>query len=319
MLLKFCLVLSLFGTGLSRKNTPDFIDSIRQELKAGRNLRSGAIGDDLICESHHVTTLDNVKLQMFRLAHEKNTNHQKTPKIYKRPERFPGSMTDLEKERFSGEEKDTTFSEDSHKPTRPVVFMQHGLGSSSDIFVLTQTESLAYILFKKGYDVWLGNFRGNQYSVNSTGIEIGQTVVLERNDFWDHSFYEMALYDLPAQINYVLDLTENEKVHYVGHSMGTLTMFLTLDHYSADIDQRNQTKIDPRVKYPDAEDNYFDMTNKIFDFHALGPVFTLASSNNPIFDFSRNRAGYFIVRNFVFRHLQRVRTTKFDHFSGFAS
>ena len=45
---------------------------------------------------------------------------------------------------------------------RPVVFLQHGLMASSADWVLSGPgHALAYQLWEAGYDVWLGNFRGN--------------------------------------------------------------------------------------------------------------------------------------------------------------
>lgn len=39
--------------------------------------------------------------------------------------------------------------------------------------------------------------------------------------FLDSSFDEMARYDLPASINFILNKTGQEQVYYVGHSQGT--------------------------------------------------------------------------------------------------
>ncbi|PSN34670.1 Lipase 3 [Blattella germanica] len=104
-------------------------------------------------------------------------------------------------------------------PNKPVAFLQHGLFcSSTDWIVLGPERSLGYLLADAGYDVWLGNARGNTYSKNHTTLSVSDY------KFWDFSWHQMGIYDLPAAFDYVLELTGQEKLSYAGHSMGT-TMF----------------------------------------------------------------------------------------------
>lgn len=111
------------------------------------------------------------------------------------------------------------------------VFLQHGLLSSSADWLLSGPEKgLAFILADAGYDVFLGNARGNTYSRKHISMKNYEAA------FWDFSWDEMAKYDLPAEIDYVYelrameqDLNETERdMLYVGHSMGTTMMFALL-------------------------------------------------------------------------------------------
>ncbi|KAE8703918.1 Myzus persicae-induced lipase 1 [Hibiscus syriacus] len=100
--------------------------------------------------------------------------------------------------------------------TRPPVLLQHGLLMDAITWLLLPPEqSLALVLSDNGYDVWLANSRGTKYSKGHTS--------LSPNDpgYWDWSWDELVAYDLPATIQYVYDQT-GQKLHYVGHSQGTL-------------------------------------------------------------------------------------------------
>ena len=44
-------------------------------------------------------------------------------------------------------------------------------------------------------------------------------------EYWDFSWAEMGRYDLPTMIGFVKKTTQTYKVAYIGHSMGTTTMF----------------------------------------------------------------------------------------------
>jgi len=102
----------------------------------------------------------------------------------------------------------------------PVVFMQHGLMDSSSTWVVPGPDhgGVGFRMAEQGYDVWMGNFRGNHYSRDHETLDPNTD-----HNYWMFSWDEMAKYDLPSMLNYVMENTQQEKIYYIGHSMGTTT------------------------------------------------------------------------------------------------
>ncbi|KAG2220893.1 hypothetical protein INT45_013022 [Circinella minor] len=119
---------------------------------------------------------------------------------------------------------DQQFPPVHHFQTKPVVLLYHGFLMSSEIWVCNVDEyrNLPLLLAEKGYDVWLGNARGNKYSQNH----------LWRNpryhEFWGFSLNEYAIYDLPDVVDYILDHTGVRNLTYIGFSQGTAQAFASL-------------------------------------------------------------------------------------------
>ncbi|XP_069686779.1 lipase 3-like [Periplaneta americana] len=98
---------------------------------------------------------------------------------------------------------------------KPAVFLQHGVLASSLDWVLTGPhKALGYKLSDAGYDVWMGNLRGTIYSARHNYFNVSHP------EFWNYSWHEIGMYDLPAMIDYVLQVTGHPNLHFVGHSMG---------------------------------------------------------------------------------------------------
>jgi pimeloyl-ACP methyl ester carboxylesterase len=101
-------------------------------------------------------------------------------------------------------------------------FARLGLTKPSDrLHAPHLSDALAFELANQGYDVWMGNSRGSTYSLNHTHFDF-------RHDwrYWDFSFHEIGLYDLPASIDYILERRGRKSLAYVGHSQGNLAMFI---------------------------------------------------------------------------------------------
>ncbi|KAG9484992.1 hypothetical protein GDO78_008217 [Eleutherodactylus coqui] len=104
---------------------------------------------------------------------------------------------------------------------KPVVLLQHGLLADATNWVTNfDYNSLAFILADAGYDVWMGNSRGNTWSRKH------KTLSAADREFWAFSYDEMAKKDLPAVIDFILQTTDQEQLYYIGHSQGTTIGFI---------------------------------------------------------------------------------------------
>ncbi|KAK4986080.1 cholesterol esterase [Elasticomyces elasticus] len=120
------------------------------------------------------------------------------------------------------EDKRVNSGEDSIK--KKVVYLHHGLMMNSEVWVcLTEKERcLPFVLVDKGYDVWLGNNRGNKYSKKS--VYHSPTEI----PFWNFSMDQFAFHDIPDSIDYILSTTSQPSLSYIGFSQGTAQAFATL-------------------------------------------------------------------------------------------
>ncbi|XP_014282378.1 lipase member J [Halyomorpha halys] len=106
------------------------------------------------------------------------------------------------------------------EPSGATVFISHGLLLSAEIYAIFNN-SIGYQLVDEGHDVWLSGIRGTVHGRNHTTLNPDTD-----EKFWDFTWQEAGLYDLPTQIDYVIEKTKAKQIHYIGHSIGTTTFFL---------------------------------------------------------------------------------------------
>eukprot|EP00347_Sterkiella_histriomuscorum_P018552 403345077 len=134
---------------------------------------------------------------------------------------------------------------------KKVALLQHGILDSADCWISHRANvAPAFQVVRAGYDVWLGNSRGNKYSHSHRNPSISN------KDYWSFSFADMGTGDLPAVITYIKAVTGQDKLAFIGHSQGTTQMYYAL--------AKN-------------EDFY---ANSISVFVALGPVMKLTNSKS---------------------------------------
>ena len=89
---------------------------------------------------------------------------------------------------------------------------------------LVREKTLPYMLASQGYDVWIGNNRGNR-------VTLGDEWEMS-DDYWEYNFDHLVDYDLPAILDNVLAVTQKEKVIFIGHSQGSTQCLLGMGVHS---------------------------------------------------------------------------------------
>ncbi|XP_004369964.1 lipase member K [Trichechus manatus latirostris] len=165
-------------------------------------------------EKHDVVTEDGYVLGIYRIPHGKGCSSRTAPK--------------------------------------PVVYLQHGLIASASNWICNlPNNSLAFLLADTGYDVWMGNSRGNTWSRKHLKLSP------KSSEYWAFSLDEMAKYDLPATIDFIIKKTGQERLFYVGHSQGTTIAFIAFS---------TNPELAKRIKI----------------FFALAPVITVKYTQSPL-------------------------------------
>ncbi|NWY64201.1 LIPM Lipase, partial [Erithacus rubecula] len=138
---------------------------------------------------------------------------------------------------------------------KPAVLLHHGILSDSIHWISNlPNNSLGFVLADAGYDVWLGNSRGDTWSLKHKTLKPCQKV------FWQFSFDEIGKYDIPAELNFIMNKTGQTHIYYIGHSEGSTAGFIAFSTYP-------------------------DLSQKIKAFLALAPVATITHATSPLVGF----------------------------------
>uniref|UniRef100_A0A8C3UAC3 AB hydrolase-1 domain-containing protein n=1 Tax=Catharus ustulatus TaxID=91951 RepID=A0A8C3UAC3_CATUS len=135
---------------------------------------------------------------------------------------------------------------------KPAVLLHHGVLADSIQWISNlPNNSLGFMLADAGYDVWLGNSRGNTWSLKHKTLKPCQ------KEFWQFSFDEIGKYDIPAELNFIMNKTGQKHIYYIGHSEGTTAGFVAFSTYP-------------------------ELSQKIKAFFALAPVATITHATSPL-------------------------------------
>eukprot|EP01133_Synstelium_polycarpum_P001111 gene1111-1269_t len=186
-------------------------------------------------EEHFVTTEDGFVLGLHRIT---------GPRAFTSPPASPpASPRDLGSSGFI------------NGAPKPAVLIMHGFMQTSEAWLCRTDpqQSLPFILADAGYDVWLGNNRGNKYSYKHT------TYTPNQERFWNWSLDELVRYDLPSFVDFITERTRLPSISYIGFSQGTAQGWASLSTNTS-------------------------LANKINLFIALAPVATVKGFSNPMID-----------------------------------
>ncbi|MDY6930823.1 MAG: alpha/beta fold hydrolase [Halobacteriota archaeon] len=102
------------------------------------------------------------------------------------------------------------------------VIMCHGLAGNSNEYLLEDERfSLARFLAGNGYDSWVVDLRGHGLSKGFFVEETGQWDYSQSADgYWDFNINDLINYDTKAIISRVKEITNSDKVSWIGRSMG---------------------------------------------------------------------------------------------------
>jgi len=108
------------------------------------------------------------------------------------------------------------------QPTHPTpLLMLHGFGANAFCLANQAGPSLGHFLARRGFDVWLLDFRGTRTSKHPDDEAAFQRIAVDQK----------ILFDVPAAVDRVLDETGRDALDLVGFSLGGTITYAYLSHF----------------------------------------------------------------------------------------
>lgn len=120
-------------------------------------------------------------------------------------------------------------------------------------------EPMPIQLYESGYDVWLASPRGSAHSTGHVKWDANHKTT-DADKYWDWSFADQGLYDIPAMLKHIKYMTSEEvaepfiqhtdKIVYIGYDAGATSMLYGLSYKEKELKElvRGAILLAPCVK-----------------------------------------------------------------------